>query len=98
MKTTFQPIEDRVLIRPTEAETITSGGIVLPDSAQERPATGTVISVGPGRLSPEGKRLSPSVTPGDVIVFGRYAGNEMELDGQEHRVLRADEILAKIQN
>ena len=98
MKTKFTPIEDRVLIVPTEAETISAGGIVLPDSAQERPATGTVLAVGPGRLSAEGKRMTPSMTPGDVIVFGRYAGNEMELDGQEHRVLRADEILAIIQN
>ena len=92
----FTPIEDRVLVLHTEAETGSVGGIVLPDSSQERPLSGTVVAVGPGQLSKDGKRLDMPVACGDEVVFGKYAGNEIEFEGQEYKVLRATELLAKI--
>ncbi|KAA3613436.1 MAG: co-chaperone GroES [Planctomycetota bacterium] len=95
-KVAFTPIEDRVLIRPLEAETVSAGGIVLPDSAQEKPMQGEVSAVGPGRQAKDGKRLEMPVAKGDVVIYGKYAGNEIQLDGVDYKVLRADEILAKI--
>jgi len=97
-KTAFSPLEDRVLIRPVEAETVSSGGIVLPDSAQEKPQRGVVVATGPGKLNKDGKRLPVPVAKGDEVIYGRYAGNEVEMDGEEFKVLRVDEILAKIEN
>jgi len=96
-KIAFQPLEDRVLIRPLEAEEVTQGGIVLPDSAREKPQQGEVLAVGPGRLDKEGRRQPVPVAPGDEVVFGKYAGNEIEIDGEEYKVLRADELLARIE-
>ena len=69
---------------------------MLPDNAQERPQRGTVIAVGPGKLSKKGERLPMSVANGDEVIYGKYAGNEIEIAGQEYKVLRADDILAKI--
>lgn len=93
----FAPLEDRVVILPTDAETVSAGGIVLPDNAQEKPVHGRVVAVGPGKLSRNGERLPMPVSKGDQVIYGKYAGNEIELDGQEFKVLRADEILAKIE-
>ncbi len=96
-KPAFTPIEDRVLVRPLEAETVSSGGIVLPDSAKEKPQRGAVIAVGPGRLDKSGKRMDMPVAIGDEVIFGKYAGSSIEFDREDYKVLRADEILAKIQ-
>ena len=97
MKIAFTPIEDRVLVRPAEAETVSASGIVLPDSAQEAPLRGEVIAIGPGRLNKDGERMEMPVAVGDQVVYGKYSGNEIEFDGEDYKILRADEILAKIQ-
>ncbi|RMH01610.1 MAG: co-chaperone GroES [Planctomycetota bacterium] len=94
----FTPIEDRVLIAPAAGEEVTASGIVLPDSAQEKPNRGTVVAAGPGRLGQDGKRLEMPVAPGDEVIFGKYAGNKVEIDGTEYKVLRAEEILARIED
>ncbi|MFK5956775.1 MAG: co-chaperone GroES [Planctomycetota bacterium] len=96
-KIAFTPIEDRVLVRPAVAETVSASGIVLPDSAQEAPMRGDVVAIGAGRLDKDGKRMELSVAVGDVVVYGKYSGNEIEFEGQDYKILRADEILAKIQ-
>lgn len=95
-KFAFTPLDDRVLVRPLESETVSAGGIVLPDTAQEKPQRGRVIAAGPGRLGKDGHRVPMSVAAGDEVIFGKYAGNEVKLDGEEYKVLRSDEILAKI--
>ena len=95
-KVAFTPIEDRVLIRPLEAESVTAGGIVLPDAAQEKPQRGAVLAAGPGRLGKDGKRLEMPVSPGDEVIYGKYSDNEIEFEGEEFKILRADEILAKV--
>jgi chaperonin GroES len=87
-----------VLVRPLEAESVSSGGIVLPDTAQEKPMRGEVVAAGPGRLGKDGQRLPVPVRAGDQVIYGKYAGNDVKFDGDEYKVLRADEILAKIQN
>ncbi|TAH35918.1 MAG: co-chaperone GroES [Planctomycetota bacterium] len=95
-KIQFTPLEDRVLVQPLEAETVTAGGIVLPDAAQEKPMRGVVKAAGPGRLGKEGQRLPMPVAPGDHVIYGKYAGNDVKFDGEEYKVLRAEEILAKL--
>ncbi len=97
MKIAFTPIEDRVLVLPTAAETVSASGIVLPDSAQEAPLRGKVVAVGAGRLNKDGKRMELPVAVGDLVVYGKYSGNEIEFEGQDYKILRADEILAKIE-
>jgi chaperonin GroES len=96
-KIAFTPIEDRLLVAPAEGETVSAGGIVLPDSAKEAPTRGTVVAAGPGRLNRSGKRVEMPVAPGDEVIYGKYAGSSVEIDGTEFKVLRADEILAKIE-
>jgi len=96
-KIAFTPIEDRVLIRPADAETVSASGIVLPDTAQEKPMRGEVVSAGPGRIGKDGQRLPMPVKSGDQVVYGKYAGNAIKFDGEEYKILRADEILALIE-
>lgn len=96
-KLAFTPVEDRLLVRPADSESVSAGGIVLPDNAQERPQRGEVIAVGPGKLSKTGARLPMPVAAGDEVIYGKYAGNEIEIAGQEYKVLRADDILAKLE-
>jgi chaperonin GroES len=95
-KVAFTPIEDRVLIRPLDAESVSSGGIVLPDSAQEKPQRGEVLATGPGRMGKNGKRQEMPVAAGDQVIYGKYAGNEIEFEGEDYKILRAEEILAKV--
>ena len=95
-KVSLRPLDDRVVVRPSEAEETTAGGIVLPDSAREKPQRGTVIAVGPGKLLDSGNRGELSVKIGDVVIYGRYGGSEVEVDGQEMKILRETDILAKI--
>ena len=92
----FTPIEDRVLVRPAAAETVSASGIVLPDSAQEKPLRGVIVAVGPGRLAKNGARLEMPVSVGEQVVYGKYSGSEIQFEGQEYKILRADEILATI--
>jgi len=91
------PLEDRVLVRPDNAETVTAGGIVLPDAAQEKPARGTVIAVGPGKLGKSGDRVSPAVSVGDVVIYGKYSGSDIRVGGQELKLVRESDLLARVE-
>ncbi|QDT33841.1 co-chaperone GroES [Thalassoglobus polymorphus] len=93
---TLNPLDDRVVIQALDAEETTAGGIVLPDSAQEKPQRGKVIAVGPGRLLESGERSAVSVVVGDEVLFGKYGGTDIEVDGSEIKILREGDILAKI--
>lgn len=92
----LNPLDDRVVIEPLTAEQTTAGGIVLPDSAKEKPQRGTVIAVGPGRLLDSGERSALSVKVGDEVLFGKYGGTDLEVDGKEIKILRESDILAKV--
>jgi chaperonin GroES len=92
-----KPLEDRVLIKPTEPETKTKSGIYLPESAKERPMQGTVVAVGPGKLLDNGKRSAPSVKKGDTVLFGKYAGTEIEIKNVQHIIMRETELLGVIE-
>ncbi len=92
----LNPLDDRVVIQPLEAEETTAGGIVLPDAAQEKPQRGEVIAVGPGRLLENGERCAVAVEVGDEVLFGKYGGTDIEVEGQEVKILRESDILAKI--
>ena len=89
----IRPLEDRVLIKQLEAEERTAGGIVLPDSAQEKPQKGEVIAVGPGKVLKSGDRSKMTVKEGDTVLFGKYAGTPIKIDGEEHQIMRETEIL-----
>jgi chaperonin GroES len=95
-KSNLRPLDDRVVVEPTEAEERTAGGIVLPDSAKEKPQRGTVIAVGPGKLLDSGNRGQLSVAVGDVVIYGKYSGSEIEVNGKEVKILRESDILAKL--
>lgn len=92
----IRPLDDRVVVEPLEAEEITAGGIVLPDSAKERPQRGTVVAVGPGKVLDSGDRGNLSVTVGDQVIFGKYSGTDIEVDGRDVKILRETDILAKV--
>jgi chaperonin GroES len=92
----IRPLEDRVVIQQIEAEEKTSGGIVLPDTAREKPQRGRVLSVGPGKLLDSGQRAEIGLKEGDEVLFSKYAGTEIKLDGTEIKILREADILAKI--
>jgi chaperonin GroES len=93
---TLKPLDDRVVVHPMDAEETTAGGIVLPDTAKEKPQRGRVIAVGPGRLLDSGERCAVSVQVGDQVLFGKYGGTEIEVEGEEVKILRESDILAKI--
>lgn len=96
MARTFQPLGDRVIVKPVEREEVSAGGIVLPDSAQEKPQEGEVVAVGPGRTGDDGNRIAVDAQVGDIVVYPRFAGNELKDEGQDYLVLRESEILAKV--
>jgi chaperonin GroES len=89
-----KPLDDRILVKPLEAETKTASGIFLPDSAQEKPTQGKVVAVGPGKMNDEGERTPVEVKKGDVVIYGKYSGTEIDVDGTEHVILRESELLA----
>jgi chaperonin GroES len=89
-------LDDRVVVRPSEAEETTAGGIVLPDSAKEKPQRGTIVAVGPGKLLDSGSRGEMSVGVGDTVIYGKYGGIDIEVEGQEMKILRESDILAKV--
>ena len=91
-----KPLEDRVLVKPIEAETKTASGIYLPDTAKEKPVRGEVVAVGPGKRLDNGKRAEMSVSKGDTVVYGKYAGTEVEIKGDKHLILRESELLGVI--
>ena len=92
----IRPLDDRIVVEPVEAEEMTAGGIVLPDSAQEKPQRGKIIACGPGRLLDSSERGSLSVGVGDEVIYGKYGGTEIEVDGAEVKILRESDILAKV--
>ena len=91
----LQPLADRVVVKPIEKEEVTKGGIVLPDTAKEKPQEGEVIAVGPGRLSEDGKRIAIDVKVGDRVIYAKYGGTEIKIDDEELVILRESDILAK---
>ena len=93
----LNPLEDRVVVKPQEAESKTAGGIVLPDSAKEKPLMGKVVSVGPGKMLDSGNRGAMSVKKNDVVLYGKYGGNDVEVDGVEYKILRESEILGVVE-
>lgn len=95
-KVNIRPLDDRVVVEPLAAEETTAGGIVLPDSAQEKPQRGTVVAVGPGRLLDSGNRGELSVAVGDEVIYGKYGGTDIEINGEEVKILRESDILAKV--
>ena len=92
----LRPLDDRVVIEPLDPEEVTAGGIVLPDAAQEKPQRGHVVAIGPGRLLDSGKRGDLSIGVGDQVIFGKYAGSEVEVDGKDLKIMRESDILAKV--
>jgi chaperonin GroES len=94
MAVNFRPLSDKVLVKPSEAETQTSGGIYIPDSAKQKPQEGEVIAVGPGRILDDGSRSTLAVAVGDVVIYSKYGGTELKLDGQEYMILDEDQIYA----
>ncbi len=95
-KLKIRPLDDRVVVEPVESEERTAGGIVLPDSAKEKPQRGRVLAVGPGKLLDSGKRGELSVSIGDEVIYGKYGGTDIELNGDEIKILRESDILAKV--
>jgi len=95
MAVKLQPLADRLVVKPIEKEEVTKGGIVLPDTAREKPQEGEVIAVGPGRLSDDGKRIAMDVKVGDRVIYAKYGGMEIKIDDEELMILRESDILAK---
>ncbi|MBU4425211.1 MAG: co-chaperone GroES [Desulfobulbaceae bacterium] len=90
----IKPLGDRILVLGVEKEKKTKGGILIPDTAKEKPQEGKVIAVGPGKVNEKGKRIPLDVKKGDRVLFGKYSGNEIKIDGVEHLIMREDDILA----
>jgi chaperonin GroES len=93
----LRPLQDRILVKRVEQESMTKGGIIIPDSAKEKPAEGKVVAVGNGKMGEDGKRISPDIKAGDRILFGKYAGTEVKIDGEEHLIMREDDVLGIIE-
>jgi len=89
-----KPLSDHVVIKPLEAEEKTAGGILLPDTAKEKSTRGEVIAVGSGRLMPNGRVVKPAVSTGDIVLYSKYAGSEIKIDGKELKIVQESEILA----
>ncbi len=92
-----RPLNDRILVKRLEEEETTKGGIIIPDSAKEKPAEGEVIAVGKGKLSDKGERIKMDVKVGDRVLFSKYGGTDVKLDGVDHLIMREDDILAVIE-
>jgi chaperonin GroES len=92
----IQPLEDKILVEANEAETTTASGIVIPDTAKEKPQEGTVLAVGPGRYDDSGKRIPIDVAEGDVVIYSKYGGTEVKYAGKEYLLLSARDVLAKV--
>ena len=95
MAAKLEPLADRLVVKPIEREEVTKGGIVLPDTARERPQEGEVIAVGPGRLSEDGKRIAMDVKVGDTVIYAKYGGIEIKVEDEEFVILRESDILAR---
>ena len=93
----IKPLGDRIVVKPLEQEEEKVGGIIIPDTAKEKPQEGEVVAVGPGKLLESGERQAPSVAVGDKILYGKYSGTEIKYDGEEYLIVREDDILAKLE-
>jgi chaperonin GroES len=94
MSVSIKPLEDRIVVRPMAAEQVTSSGLVIPDTAQEKPQEAEVIAVGPGRVDDKGTRIPVDVSVGDKVIFSKYGGTELKYNGEEYLVLSARDVLA----
>ncbi|MDA3971702.1 MAG: co-chaperone GroES [Desulfobulbaceae bacterium] len=93
----IRPLNDRILVKRIESETTTSGGIIIPDSAKEKPAEGKIIAVGAGRLNDKGERVALEVKVGDAVLFSKYGGTDVKIDGEEYLIMREDDILGVVE-
>jgi chaperonin GroES len=93
----IRPLGDRILVKRIQEEEKSKGGIIIPDAAKEKPQEGKVVAVGKGKMTEDGKLLAPDVKAGDRILFGKYAGSEVKLEGEEHLILREDDILGVLE-
>jgi chaperonin GroES len=96
-KVAIKPLEDRILVQANEAEQTTASGIVIPDTAKEKPQEGTVLAVGPGRIDDNGNRVPLDVAVGDVVIYSKYGGTEIKYNGEEYLVLSARDVLAIVE-
>ena len=96
MSVSIKPLEDRILVQPLDAEQTTASGLVIPDTAKEKPQEGTVLAVGPGRYDDSGKRIPIDVAEGDVVIYSKYGGTEVKYAGKEYLLLSARDVLAKV--
>lgn len=94
----FRPLHDRILVERIESEEVTTGGIILPDTAKEKPQQGKVVAVGTGKRTEDGKVLPLEVKEGDTILFGKYSGNEVKIDGVEYLIMREDDVLGLVES
>ena len=92
----LRPLDDRIVVEPTEAEEKTAGGILLPDTAKQKPQQGKVVAVGPGKLSDKGVRSAVGVKIGDIVLYGKYSGSDVEVNNRELKILRESDVLAKV--
>jgi chaperonin GroES len=92
----LRPLQDRILVQRVEEETTTKGGIIIPDTAKEKPAEGKVVAVGNGKIGEDGKRIALEIKKGDRILFGKYSGTEVKISGEEYLIMREDDVLGVI--
>lgn len=92
----FSPLGDRVVVKPSESQEVTKGGIVLPDTAKEKPQEGEVIAIGPGRVTEDGKRVPMELSVGDTVIYSKFAGTEYKFGADEYLLLRESDVLAKL--
>jgi chaperonin GroES len=90
----LKPLADRVVIKPSPAEEKTKGGIILPDTAKEKPVVGEIVAVGPGKVTEDGKKIAPEVKVGDKVLYGKYSGTEVTVEGEEYLIMREADIFA----
>jgi chaperonin GroES len=93
----LRPLQDRIVVKRVAEETTTKGGIIIPDTAKEKPAEGKVVAVGNGKVADDGKRIALEVKTGDRILFGKYSGSEVKIDGEEFLIMREDDVLGVIE-
>lgn len=94
----IRPLNDRILVKRLEEEGKTAGGIIIPDSAKEKPAEGEIIAAGPGKLNDHGERVAMDVKPGDNVLFSKYGGTDVKIDGEDYLIMREDDILGVIES
>ncbi len=92
----LKPLADRVVVKPAPAEEVTKGGLFLPDTAKEKPQQGEIVAIGPGRISDDGTTIAPQVAVGDTVLYGKYSGTEVTVDGDEYLIMRESDIFAVI--